>query len=457
VRADASAASLAALDVSVDAISDSAEDGASDADISGADAAACEDAALGPTGMTIGRAIGTGGATDEADGSEAAADDTGSVEDAASEGCDDAPSADEAAADDSPDEGSAEDGSADEGCADDGSAEDASAEDAASDDGASVDDGSTCDDGAIDDEASSEICSGGGTRSTLTAGGSAGSGRPIRGSTSQTSSIVCSATEIAAVATIRRSRGGGTAVRASGRASLMAATLPRGSRRMRGLAFRPRLRHCRPMRLDTFLLALSTFFATLGPADMVLVYAALTERNTRAERQLFAARGALIATGILLFFAIFGQALLGLFGITLPALRIAGGVLLLLISIDMVFARHSGGTGTTPEEENEARTRPDISVFPLATPLIAGPGAISATILLATPAGLFTLGWFEVVAAMLAILLLCYLAMLVAIPIQRLLGLTGLTVVSRVVGVLLAALAMQFLIDGIKSAGLFGA
>src|SRR5690349_2810394 len=234
VRADASAASLAALDVSVDAISDSAEDGSSDADISGADAAACEDAALGPTGMTIGRAIGTGGATDEADGSEAAADaaadDTDSVEDAASEGCDDAPSADDAAADDSPDEGSAEDGSADEGCADDGSADDASAEDAASDDGASVDDGSTCDDGAVDDEASSELCLGGGTRSTLTAGGSAGSGRPIRGSTSQTSSIVCSATEIAAVATIRRSRGGGTAVRASGRASLMAATLPRGSR-----------------------------------------------------------------------------------------------------------------------------------------------------------------------------------------------------------------------------------
>jgi len=91
----------------------------------------------------------------------------------------------------------------------------------------------------------------------------------------------------------------------------------------------------------------------------------------------------------------------------------------------MVFARHSGGTGTTPEEENEARTRPDISVFPLATPLIAGPGAISATILLASPVGLFTLGWFEVVVAMLAILLLCYLAMLVAIPIQRLLGLTS--------------------------------
>ena len=209
------------------------------------------------------------------------------------------------------------------------------------------------------------------------------------------------------------------------------------------------------MRLDVFLLALSTFFATLGPADMVLVYAALTERNTRNERQTMALRGALIAAGILLFFAVFGQALLGIFGITLPALRIAGGVLLLLISIDMVFARHSGGTGTTPEEEDEARTRPDISVFPLATPLIAGPGAISATILLATQQGLFSLGWVMIVVALLAILLLCYLAMLAAIPIQRLLGITGLAVVSRVVGVLLAALAMQFLIDGLKTAGIF--
>ncbi len=207
------------------------------------------------------------------------------------------------------------------------------------------------------------------------------------------------------------------------------------------------------MRLDSFLLALSTFFATIGPADLVLVFAALTQRMTVAQRRIMALRGTLIATGILLFFAVFGEPLLKLFGITIPALRIAGGVLLLLISIDMVFARHSGGTGTTPEEENEAMERPDISVFPLATPLIAGPGAISAMILLATPEGLFSIGWFEVVAAMLAILVLCYVAMYVAMPIQRLLGLTGLAVVSRVVGVLLAALAIQFLIDGIKTSG----
>ncbi len=206
------------------------------------------------------------------------------------------------------------------------------------------------------------------------------------------------------------------------------------------------------MRLDSFLLALSTFFATIGPADLVLVFAALTEKMTTAERRVMALRGTLIATGILLFFAVFGEPLLKLFGITIPALRIAGGVLLLLISIDMVFARHSGGTGTTPEEEDEARKRPDISVFPLATPLIAGPGAISAVILLSTAEGAFSVGWTLVVAALLAIMALCYAAMLVAIPIQRLLGITGLAVVSRVVGVLLAALAIQFLIDGIKTA-----
>lgn len=210
------------------------------------------------------------------------------------------------------------------------------------------------------------------------------------------------------------------------------------------------------MPTETLLVALTTFFATIGPADLAIVFAALTRKNTAAERRAIALRGVLIAGAILLFFVVFGNALLQLLGISLPALRTAGGVLLLLIAIDMVFARHSGGTGTTSEEEAEARTREDISVFPLATPLIAGPGAISATILLITGAGGDQGRIAAVVAALLAILLLTYLLLLVAIPIQRLLGVTGLAVVSRVVGVLLAALAVQFLFDGIKASGLLG-
>jgi len=207
---------------------------------------------------------------------------------------------------------------------------------------------------------------------------------------------------------------------------------------------------------ETLLIALTTFFATVGPADLALVFAALTHKNTPAERRLFALRGVLVAGAILLFFAAFGTALLSVFGITLPALKTAGGALLFLISLDMVFARHSGGTGTTSEEEAEAERRTDISVFPLAMPLIAGPGAISATILLVTGAQGDQLKIAAVIAALLIILGLTYGALLVAIPIQRILGLTGLAVVSRVVGVLLAALAVQFIFDGIKASGLLG-
>ena len=206
----------------------------------------------------------------------------------------------------------------------------------------------------------------------------------------------------------------------------------------------------------TFVIALTTFFATIGPADLALVFAALTQKNTALERRVFALRGIVVAAAILLFFAVFGSPLLGIFGITLPALRTAGGALLFLISLDMVFARHSGGTGTTSEEEAEAKTRADISVFPLAMPLIAGPGAISATILLISGAQGDNLKLAAVVAALLVILALTYLALLVAIPIQRILGLTGLAVVSRIVGVLLAALSVQFIFDGIKGSGLVG-
>jgi multiple antibiotic resistance protein len=206
--------------------------------------------------------------------------------------------------------------------------------------------------------------------------------------------------------------------------------------------------------LETALIAFATYFATIGPADVAALFAALTPDNTPAERRAMAVKGTLIATVILLAFAFFGEALLGLFGISLPALRAAGGILLLLIAIDMVFGRPSGGRTTTSEENAEATAKHDISVFPLATPLIAGPGAIGATILLVANAEADRLRVAVVILVLLGVLLLTFLLLLIASQVQRLLGVTGLHVVSRIVGVLLAALAVQFIFDGIGSSGI---
>ena len=205
--------------------------------------------------------------------------------------------------------------------------------------------------------------------------------------------------------------------------------------------------------LNTFLIALATLFATVGVADIAFIFAALTKDNTAAERFSIATRGTIIATLILVFFGLLGDGILGVFGITIPALRTAGGILLLLIAIDMVFARHSGATSTTTEEEVESRQRDDISVFPLAMPLLSGPGAISAMVLLTTGANSDIEDWL-VFVALLIIMLAAWITLLLAIPIQRLLGITGLAVVSRIIGILLAALAVQFLFDGVKASGL---
>jgi multiple antibiotic resistance protein len=210
------------------------------------------------------------------------------------------------------------------------------------------------------------------------------------------------------------------------------------------------------METSAFFVAFVTLFATVGVADIAFIFAALTKDHTAAERRLFATRGVLIALVILIFFAFLGNTILDVFGITIPALRTAGGILLLLIAIDMVFARHSGGTGTTDEEEAEARRASDISVFPLAMPLMAGPGAISAVILLSTGATTDVDFWL-VIAALVLVLALAWITLLVAMPIQRMLGLTGLSVLSRVIGILLAALAVQFVFDGIRTSGLLGA
>jgi multiple antibiotic resistance protein len=207
--------------------------------------------------------------------------------------------------------------------------------------------------------------------------------------------------------------------------------------------------------LETFILSFTAFFATVGPIDVAIVYAALTGRVTAAAKKSMAIRGVAVAGLILFSFAVFGQLLLDNLGISLAALRTAGGILLTLIGIDMVFARHSGGVSTTETEESEARGKNDIAVFPLATPLIAGAGSMGAAILLmAETEGDFSLQ-LMVLGALAAVLILTLVALIGAIKIHRIMGVVGMNVVSRVFGVILTALAVQFIFDGLAESGLF--
>ncbi len=205
---------------------------------------------------------------------------------------------------------------------------------------------------------------------------------------------------------------------------------------------------------ETAVVAFTTFFATVGPLDVGPVFAAMTPAADPRSRRRMAVRGTAIATVILLAFALAGETLLASLGISLAALRVAGGILLLLIAIDMVFARPSGSTSTTEEEAREAARRTDVTVFPLATPLIAGPGAMGAAILLMADAEGDLVRQSVVVAMLLAVMLLTLASLLLASQLQKYLGVTGLHVVSRVFGVLLAALAVQFMFDGIAQSGL---
>lgn len=206
--------------------------------------------------------------------------------------------------------------------------------------------------------------------------------------------------------------------------------------------------------LETATVALATFFATIGPLDVAAVFAALTAGQSRQRRRQMAIRGTVIATVVLLLFAFTGRAVLELLGISQAALRTGGGILLLLIGIDMVFARSSGSTGTTDEEEAEAMGKQDISVFPIATPLIAGPGAMGAVILLmADTEGDLALQ-AVVVACLLVILAMTLAFMFLSAQVDRLFGKTGMHVITRIMGVLLAALAVQFIFDGIAASGL---
>jgi len=209
-----------------------------------------------------------------------------------------------------------------------------------------------------------------------------------------------------------------------------------------------------PLIYETGILALATFFATIAPFDIAAVFAALTTKHGFRSKCSIAIKGILIAAVILLIFALTGEKLLSSFGISLAALRTAGGILLLLIGIDMVFVRSSGGISTTTDETAEAETRQDIAVFPLAMPLIAGPGSMGAIVLLMANTGDDLSLKVAIIGALLMILVLTFISLLLATQIQRILGVTGMHVISRVFGVILTALAVQFIFDGIAQSGM---
>ncbi|QQD21888.1 NAAT family transporter [Oceanospirillaceae bacterium ASx5O] len=205
---------------------------------------------------------------------------------------------------------------------------------------------------------------------------------------------------------------------------------------------------------DTAAVALATLFATVSPIDVSAIFAAITVNASQPSRRRMAIRGVAIATIVLGLFAIIGDWLLNALGISLAALRTAGGIMLLLMGIDMVFARSSSANSPTAEEEEEAMGKRDVSVFPLALPLIAGPGTMGALILLMAQTKGHLLEQFTVFAMLGVVMLLTLVSLLAATQLNRLLGVTGMQVITRVMGVLLCALAVQFVFDGIAESGL---
>jgi len=205
--------------------------------------------------------------------------------------------------------------------------------------------------------------------------------------------------------------------------------------------------------MTAFVLASFTaLFVTVNPIKGAAIFAVLAKQDSRAEQWRVAARATLIASGLLLVFALFGDDLLRVIGVSLAGVRVGGGILLLLLSIDIVFGHAIGPAAAAGEHEIE---REDISVFPLATPIIAGPGAITTAVVQATEAGNGVLETGLLVLVLAAVMLLTFAAFLVAGWIERLLGTTGMNVLSRILGILLAAVSAEMILAGLKQSGVF--
>jgi multiple antibiotic resistance protein len=204
------------------------------------------------------------------------------------------------------------------------------------------------------------------------------------------------------------------------------------------------------LNIDLVVNAITTLLVTIDPPGLAPIFLGLTVGMTRPQRKQVALRGSLIAFSILAVFALTGSGVLSLLGISIGAFRIAGGLLLFWIAFEMIFERRNERKEKTSEVAITRDHIHNIAVFPLALPLIAGPGAISATILLS--------GAFPSVlerSALIGVLALCigilFLSLVIAERIDRFLGNTGRAILTRLLGVILAALAVQFVVDGVKS------
>jgi len=194
------------------------------------------------------------------------------------------------------------------------------------------------------------------------------------------------------------------------------------------------------------------FFVVVEPLSLIPVFSGLTEGANASYRHKMALKSVLVASGIILLFAVVGAGFLKAMGIAIDSFRIFGGLLLFLIALEMVFARESG-TRTSSDEKVESRKRADISVFPLAFPFMAGPGALTTILLWFGPIPLTQqpLQFLLMFACAVVVLACCLFAMWVAGPLMKIMGVTGTNVANRLFGVVLGALAVQFIVDGVRT------
>ncbi len=206
------------------------------------------------------------------------------------------------------------------------------------------------------------------------------------------------------------------------------------------------------MDLDLFIPAFVTLFVVMDPIGITPLFMALTQGRTKRERRAIALRACGTAGFLLLLFAFLGENVLNFLGISMPAFRISGGILLLLLALDMLFERR---TRRRKDQSEEGSGDDDPSVFPLAIPLIAGPGSIATVILLAGQGDGLS-GVALALTVMALVLLIAFILFNAASLLEHVLRETGIKVVTRLLGMLLSALAVQFILDGLRDFGLMG-